>query len=100
MKVGDRVFVLCGLDVDEWEVYNVDEKGPWIRRSKGFGVRTSASGYMPYLSLDDAVAASRAAREREIKRCARRLESLAINTNVKVRLLKSKPPKGVVKEKT
>lgn len=100
MNVGDRVYVLIGLDVEEWEVYCVrnDElashKGPWIKREGRFGCAASHYRGRIYTTLDDAVTASRAARERTLKSLARQIVSLGINTNVKVRLMKkpARPP--------
>jgi hypothetical protein len=95
VKVGERVYILSGLVVEEWEVYLIDGAGePWVKRDNKIGMRANHYLNYTYLSLDGAVSAAKNARERAIKRCARELERLAINTAVKVSLMKSKPPKG------
>lgn len=95
MKTGDLVYILSGLEVEEWEVYQIDQDGePWVRRDGRMGMRANHYLNHTYLSLDGAVGASKNARERAIKKCARDLQRLALNTNVKVRLLKSKPAQG------
>jgi hypothetical protein len=98
MKLGDRVFVLSGLDVEEWEVYEIRDggtySGPWVRRDGRMGMHAGNYLSKHYATLDEAVSASKAARERAIKRCASEMVRLAINTNVKVRLLKPKTKNG------
>lgn len=94
--VGDRVYVLSGLVVEEWEVYSINGE-LYIRRAAGFGVKLGHPVYKHFETLEGAVAESQAQRERSIKRLAREIERLALNTNVKVKLMKPKKtrnPKG------
>lgn len=92
MKIGDRVFVVTGIDVAEWEVYQIDDGGePWIRQGSGFGMRAQHYLNSTYLDVEGAVFAAKANREREIKRLLSKAQRLALNPNIKVRLLKSKP---------
>lgn len=97
MKVGDRVYLLMDLEVEEWEVYEIRERhhygGPWIKRDGRLGCALSYYTGRHYPTIDAAVEAARKARERAIKRFSRTLERLALNHAVKVRLLKSKHPK-------
>lgn len=91
MKVGDKVYVVTGIDVDEWEVYQIDDKGePWIRNGSGFGMRANHYLNQTFLSVDGAVFHAKANREREIKRLASRLTRLAINPKITVKLMKIK----------
>jgi hypothetical protein len=80
--------------VEEYEVYEIRDGGPfggpWIRRNDRVGMQAGHFLNRVYGTLDEAVEASQAARVRNIKRCAREMERLALNTNVKVRLLKGK----------
>jgi hypothetical protein len=95
MKVGERVYILSGLVVEEWEVYQIDGAGePWVKRDNKIGMRANHYLNYTYLSLDGAVSAAKNARARAIKRCARELERLAINTNVKVALMKKPKPRA------
>jgi hypothetical protein len=95
MKIGDHVYILSGLDVEEWEVYEIDAKGePWVKRDGRCGMAARHYLNETYLDVDGAVYAAKSKREREIKRLASRLTKLAINPSITVRLLKIKrPPK-------
>lgn len=83
------LYVVESMEVEEGEVRDgpgtADEV--WLYRRGRIGRRYNLRD--TYESLDDAVAYARALRERHIKGLLRQVERLALNPNIKVRLLKT-----------